>query len=212
MNFDKKNKVGSSKESTFSKIEKIHPFEMMLYLAIMGVGVLFLMLVIAYLQTRSYDNGFSQIRMPKYFSLSTILILISSYTISKAPRQYKKDSLAKLKKTLLYTMLLGISFILVQLASWYEISQSGISFSGLAAGTYIYLISALHAVHLIAGFFYLSYLYFKTQHAASDPIRMLLYIRNPYVRQQIKLLNIYWHFMDAMWVFLFLVFVFTLKA
>jgi cytochrome c oxidase subunit III len=211
MNFDKKNKVGSSKESAFSRIEKIHPFEMMLYLGIMGVGVLFLMLVIAYLQTRSYDSGFLQIRLPKYFSISTILILLSSYTISKAPRNYKKDSLSKLKKSFLYTMVLGISFVLVQVASWYEISQTGISFTGLAAGTYIYLISALHAVHLLGGFLFLSFLYFKTQHAASDPIRMLLYIRNPYVRQQIKLLNIYWHFIDAMWVFLFLVFVFTLK-
>jgi cytochrome c oxidase subunit III len=211
MNFDKKNKVGSSKDSAFSRIEKIHPFEMMLYLAIMGIGVLFLMLVIAFLQTRSYDTGFLQIKLPKYFSLSTILILISSYTISKAPRNYKKDNLVKLKKSMLYSMLLGIGFVLVQVASWYEISQSGISFTGLAAGTYIYLITALHAVHLLGGFLFLSYLYFRTQHAAADPIRMLLYIRNPYIRQQIKLLNIYWHFMDAMWVFLFLVFVFALN-
>jgi cytochrome c oxidase subunit III len=211
MNFDKKNKVGSSKESAFSRIEKIHPFEMMLYLGIMGVGVLFLMLVIAYLQTRSLTTGISQLTLPKYFSISTIIILLSSYTISKAPRTYKKDSLAKLKKSFLYTMLLGISFVLVQVVSWFEISRSGISFNGLAAGTYIYLISALHAIHLLGGFIFLSYLYFKTYHAASDPIRMLLFIRNPYIRQQIKLLNIYWHFMDAMWVFLFLVFVFTLK-
>lgn len=212
MNFDKKNKVGSSKDSAFSRIEKIHPFEMMLYLALTGVGVLFLMLVVAFLQTRSYDTSFQQLRLPKYFCLSTILILLSSYTISKAPRNYRKDNLVKLKKSLLFTMLLGLGFVLVQVASWYEISISGIQFSGLAAGTYIYLISALHAVHLLGGFLFLSFLYFKTQHAALDPIRMLLYIRNPYVRQQVKLLNTYWHFMDAMWVFLFLVFVFTLKA
>ena len=185
---------------------------MMLYLALTGVGVLFLMLVVAFLQTRSYDTGFMQLRLPKYFCLSTILILLSSYTISKAPRHYKKDNLVKLKKSLFFTMLLGLGFVLVQVASWYEISMSGISFTGLAAGTYIYLISALHAVHLLGGFLFLSFLYFKTQHAALEPIRMLLYIRNPYIRQQIKLLHTYWHFMDAMWVFLFLVFVFTLKA
>lgn len=211
MNFDKKNKVGSSKDSAFSRIEKIPPFEMMLYLALTGVGVLFLMLVVAFLQTRSYDTGFVQLKLPKYFSLSTILILLSSYTISKAPRFYKKDNLKKLKKSLVYTMLLGLGFVVVQVISWYEISISGISFKGLAGGTYIYLISALHAVHLLGGFLFLSFLYFKTQHAASDPIRMLLYIRNPYVRQQIKILHTYWHFMDALWVFLFLVFVFTLK-
>lgn len=212
MNFDKKNKVGSSKESPFSRIEKVHPFEMMLYLAITGVGVLFLMLVIAYLQTRSFDSSFSKLTLPKYFSISTIFILLSSYTICKAPRNYKKDNLAKLKKSFFYTMLLALGFVLVQVASWQEISHSGIVYSGLAAGTYIYLISALHAVHLLGGFFFLSFLFFKTQHAAADPIRMLLFIRNPYIRQQIKLLNIYWHFLDAMWVFLFLVFLFTLKT
>lgn len=212
MNFDKKNKVGSSKDSAFSRIEKIHPFEMMLYLALTGIGVLFLMLVVAFLQTRSYDTSFAQLKLPKYFSLSTILILLSSYTLSKAPRNYKKDNLNNLKKSLLYTMLLGLGFVVVQVISWYEISLSGISFRGLAAGTYIYLISALHAVHLLAGFLFLSFLYFKTQHAALDPIRVLLYIRNPYVRRQIKLLHAYWHFMDALWVVLFLVFVFSLKG
>src|SRR5688500_12557841 len=128
MNFDKKNKVGSSKDSAFSRIEKIHPFEMIRYLALTSPGFLFLMLVVAFLQTRSYDNSCAQVKLPKYFSLSTILILLSSYTLSKAPRNYKKDNLNNLRKSLLYTMLLGLGFVLVQVISWYEISLSGISF------------------------------------------------------------------------------------
>ena len=190
----------------------MHPFLMMLYLSMMGIGILFLMLTIAYVQSNSLDTDNTKFAFPRFFNISTILLLISGYTISKTNRYYKKDNLIKLKKYLLYTILLGVGFVLSQLGGWYEISGQGISFRGLATGTYIYLISALHAVHLIGGFIFLSFLFFKTQQAANDPIRTLLYIRNPFVRQQIRMLGIYWHFMDALWVFLYLVFLFTMKS
>jgi len=212
MDFDKKNKVGTSRESAFSRIEKMHPFMMMLYLSMMGIGILFLMLTIAYVQSSAVDTDAAKFTFPRFFSISTILLLISGYTISKTNRSYRKDNLNKLKKYFLFTILLGIGFVLSQLSGWYEISGNGISFRGLATGTYIYLISALHAVHLIGGFIFLSFMYFKTQQAANDPIRTLLFIRNPFVQQQIRMLGIYWHFMDGLWVFLYLVFLFTMKS
>ncbi|PIQ20728.1 MAG: cytochrome c oxidase subunit III [Cytophagales bacterium CG18_big_fil_WC_8_21_14_2_50_42_9] len=212
MDFDKKNKVGTSRESAFSRIEKMHPFMMMLYLSMMGIGILFLMLTIAYVQSSAVDTDATKFTFPRFFSISTILLLISGYTISKTNRSYKKDNLNKLKKYFLFTILLGVGFVLSQLSGWYEISSNGISFRGLATGTYIYLISALHAVHLIGGFIFLSFMYFKTQQAANDPIRTLLFIRNPFVQQQIRMLGIYWHFMDGLWVFLYLVFLFTMKS
>lgn len=212
MNFDKKNKVGPSRESAFSRIEKIHPFVMMLYLSMMGIGVLFLMLVIAYIQSLEFNTGTAGLIFPRFFSISTLIMLMSSYTISKTTRYYRKDNLLKLKKYFFYTILLGIGFILAQLGGWREISANGVTFTGLATGTYIYLISALHAVHLLGGFIFLSVIYFKTQHAAGDSIRTLLFIRNPFVRQQIKMLGIYWHFMDALWILLYLVFLFTMQV
>jgi len=212
MDFEKKNKVGTSRDSAFARIEKMHPFMMMLYLSMMGIGILFLMLTIAYVQSSSFDTSAAKFTFPRFFNISTILLLLSAYTISKTNRFYKKDNLVKLKKYILYTLLLGIAFVLSQLSGWYEISASGISFSGLATGTYIYLISALHAVHLIGGFIFLAFLFVKTQRAASDPIRTLVYIRNPFVQQQIKMLGIYWHFMDGLWIFIYLVFLFTMKS
>lgn len=212
MNFDKENRVGTSRESAFSRIEKIHPFMMMLYLSMVGIGVLFLMLVIAYVQSRDFDAQALKLTFPRFFSVSTLLLLLSNYTISKTTRYYKKDNLVKLKQYFLYTILLSICFVVTQIGGWHEISASGISFTGLATGTYIYLISALHAVHLLGGFIFLSIIYFRTQHAAGDSIRTLLFIRNPFVRQQIKMLSLYWYFMDVLWIFLYLVFLFTMKV
>jgi cytochrome c oxidase subunit III len=212
MNFDKKNKVGTSRDSAFSRIEKIHPFMMMLYLSLLGIGVLFLMLVIAYLQSRDITSEALKLTFPRFFSVSTLLLLLSNYTISKTTRFYKKDNLVKLKQYFLYTIILGICFVLAQLGGWREISESGVSFTGLATGTYIYLISALHAVHLLGGFIFLSIIFFKTQYATGDSIRTLLFIRNPFVRQQIKMLSLYWYFMDVLWIVLYLVFLFTMKV
>jgi cytochrome c oxidase subunit 3 len=211
MDFDRKKKVGTSRPSAFSRIEKIHPFMMMLYLSLMGVGVLFLMLVIAYGQSHAYDTEAWKIKFPRFFSLSTLVLIGSSMVLGKSNRAYKKDNLAKLKRGFLLAIFLALAFILTQVAGWQEISKAGISFTELAAGTYIYLISALHAVHLLGGLLFLTFLYFRTQHAASDPIRTLVFIRNPFVRQQINMLTIYWHFMGGIWIFLYLVFVFTIK-
>jgi cytochrome c oxidase subunit 3 len=105
-----------------------------------------------------------------------------------------------------------MAFITTQMAGWYEISAAGINFTELAAGTYIYLISALHAVHLLGGLLFLTVIYFRTQHAASDAIRTLIFIRNPFIRQQIKMLTLYWHFMGGIWVSLYLIFLFTLRS
>ena len=210
MNFDNKNKTGTNRHSAFSRIEKVPPFVMMLYLGMLGIGVLFIILVFAYVQTRALDTIVWQLKFPKYFSISTVILLFSSYTISKVSRYYKKDNLPKLKSYLFYSILLGLGFVLSQVGGWFEIAKTGVTFTGLAAGTYIYLISALHAVHLLGGFIFLSFLYFKTQHAAADSIRTLLYIRNPFVKQQLKMLTNYWHFMDALWLFLYLIFLFTM--
>jgi cytochrome c oxidase subunit III len=212
MDFDRKKRVGTSRPSAFSRIEKIHPFMMMLYLSMMGIGVLFLMLVIAYVQSHAFDTEAWKLKFPRFFSVSTLIIISSSLAISKAIRCYKKDNLRKLKRYFLLSIFLSLAFIMAQVVSWYEISAAGITFTELAAGTYIYLISALHAVHLLGGLLFLTVTFFRTQHAASDAIRTLVFIRNPFVRQQIKMLTIYWHFMGAIWISLYLIFLFTLRS
>jgi cytochrome c oxidase subunit 3 len=212
MDFDRKKKVGTSRPSAFSRIEKIHPFMMMLYLSMMGISVLFLMLVIAYVQSHSFDTEAWKLKFPRFFSVSTLLMLASSLTLSKSVRSYRKDNLRKVKRYFFVSILLSLAFIGTQVAGWYEISAAGISFTELAAGTYIYLISALHAVHLLGGLLFLTVIFFRTQHAASDAIRTLVFIRNPFIRQQIKMLTLYWHFMGGIWVSLYLVFLFTLGA
>lgn len=207
MNSDKKNRIGAGQESAFSKMEKVHPYRMLLYLSMAGIGVLFLILMLAYMSTRYQPDPFS-VPFPKFFSISTLLLVVSSYTLSLTPKAYKKDNLKKLKRYLGLTLLFAMLFVVAQLAGWREIANSGYYFTSRASATYVYLISALHILHLLGGFVLLTFLFFKTLHASTDPVRTLIYIRDPFRRLQLAMLNHYWHFLGGLWVCLYVLFLF----
>ncbi|MEJ8802025.1 cytochrome c oxidase subunit 3 [Pontibacter sp. H249] len=206
MDPDKKNKVNPKQLSAFGKMERMHPIRVLLFLSMIGIGVLFFILVVAFARTGGFQS--QNFELPKFFSVSTVLLLFSSYTISKIPRLYRKDKLNRMTRYLGITLVLGLLFIVAQLLGWNEMSRSGVYFSGKASGTYLYLISALHILHLLGGIIFLSFLFFKTAHVAADGVRSLIFIRDPYRRLQLTMLRSYWNFMDFLWLSLYTVLLF----
>lgn len=208
MDSDKKNKVDAHQLSAFRNIKRMHPINMLLYFSMIGIGVLFFILVIAFLRTGGFSDD--NLQMPKFFTIGTVILLFSSYTISKVPGIYKKDKLKKMARYLGMTLVLGLVFIGTQLLGWREMSASGYEFTGKVSGTYLFLISALHLLHLLGGLIFLSFLFFKTSHVATDGVRSLIFIRDPYRNLQLSMLCRYWHFVDFLWLSLFFVFLFML--
>lgn len=206
MNQDKKNQVNPKQRSAFKRIERMHPIRMLLYLSMVGIGVLFFVLVVAFARTGGFPQG--QFELPKFFSISTIILLFSSYTISKVPRFYKQEKLKKMARYLGTTLGLGVLFIGAQLIGWNEMTKTGVYFTGKSSGTYLYLISALHILHLLGGIIFLSFMVFKTMYVNSDAVRSLVFIRDPFRRLQLSMLNSYWHFLDFLWLGLYLVLLF----
>lgn len=208
---DRKNQVGTPRPSTsaFARIERVPPLLMLLYLAMLGITVLFGVLLVAYAHTRAQNGLPTGLHpFPRPFSLSTIVLLVSSYTLSQAPRLYRHDDLMGLVRCLGATLLLGCLFAGLQVLGWRELLVQGVLFEGAASGTYVYLISALHVAHLLGGMVFLLTLLLRTIHAERDAIRTLVFIRNPYRLRQLLLLGRYWHFIDVLWVVLFGVFLF----
>ncbi|MBC5773213.1 cytochrome c oxidase subunit 3 [Pontibacter sp. KCTC 32443] len=187
-------------------MERMHPIRMLLYLSMVGIGVLFLILLIAFMRTGGFDS--ENVSLPKFFSVSTVLLLFSSYTMGRVPQIYKKDKLHKMTRYLGATLALGLLFIGAQILGWREMTAAGVNFSGKASGTYLYLISALHILHLVGGIIFLFFIFFKTAHVAADSVRSLIFIRDPYRHLQLSMLRSYWNFLDFMWVGLYLVFLF----
>ncbi|MCC3152515.1 cytochrome c oxidase subunit 3 [Hymenobacter sp. BT770] len=207
------NQVGARRRSSpFGRIERMPPLLVVLYLVILAITIMFVMLVTAYVTTRLRSGVPTGLHaLPRYFSLSTIVLLLSSYTMAQAPRLYADDDLSSLARCLGATLLLGCVFAGLQVLGWRELMTTGVPFQGDASsssGQFIYLISALHVAHLLGGMLFLLALLLRVVHADRDAVRTLVFIRNPYHRRQLGMLGTYWHFIDVLWVALFAVFLF----
>ncbi|MGI4831925.1 MAG: cytochrome c oxidase subunit 3 [Janthinobacterium lividum] len=198
-----------ARESAFSRIERLPPLQLMLYLALLGITILFGVLVALYAASRGYSSlPIGAHPFPRYFSLSTVVLLVSSYTLAQAPRLYRADDLPNLVRCLGATLLLGCIFSGLQVQGWRELMQQGVFFTGERSGTFVYVISGLHVAHVLAGLLLLLAQLLRTAYAARDGVRALVFIRNPYYRRKLRLLGIYWHFIDGLWVVLFSFFLF----
>lgn len=211
--YERNKQVGAQRNtSSFGRIERMPPLLVAGYLAMVAITIMFVMLVAAYVATRLRSGVPTGLHaLPRYFSLSTIVLLVSSYTMGQARRIYAQDDLGSLARCLGATLLLGCVFAGLQLLGWRELMTQGVLFQGstsTSSGQFIYLISALHVAHLLGGMLFLLALLLRVTHAERDAVRALVFIRNPYYRRQLQLLGTYWHFIDVLWVALFAVFLF----
>jgi cytochrome c oxidase subunit 3 len=196
-------------QSAFGRIERVPPMLMLLYLALLGITMLFVTLVAMYVASRAQSSVPRGLHpFPRFFSLSTVVLLVSSYTLGQAPRLYRSDDLHALARCLGATLVLGCIFSGLQVQGWRELVQQGVLFTGERSGTFVYVISGLHVAHIVGGLIFILVQMLRTLHASRDAVRTLVFIRNPYHLRQLRALLTYWHFIDVLWVALFGVFLF----
>ncbi|WP_291785259.1 cytochrome c oxidase subunit 3 [Cecembia sp.] len=197
------------KETWFQKIENMHPYQTLMYLGMFGSGLIFLFMTVAFLASATGNTEGMGFKMPKSFIISTFVIIISGYTVSKMLLHYKEESLFKLKNSLLSTFLLGIVFTILQILGWKELTLIGIDFQGLPSGSFLYVLSGIHIFHLLGAMVFALIMVAKYNKTQKDEIKHLLLLTNPYEKMKIQLFTTYWHFMDVIWLLLFMTFVLT---
>jgi len=197
-------------ESTLERIERMHPHKMLLYLAIIGSSLVFFFMLIAYTISKPEMASFGNFPMPKAFIFSTVVMLTSGFISTKVLPAFLQDDIHTLKRVLLFTLLLGIVFGISQFVGWQELRGSGVFMAGKGSGSFLYVLTGLHAAHLLGGLGFLAYLCIYTFWVASDPVRQLIMVTNPYQKIKLQIFSVYWIFLDVAWLVLFfyLLFVF----
>ena len=192
-------------QNWIERLERFHPYETLLYLAMLASGLIFLYLAVAFVAT---DGGaqLSVSHMPAAFLLSTGVLLLSGYTASKMRFYYRAENLRGLESALRNTLVLGLAFTVLQFAGWRELSANGIPFTGFPKGSYLYLLSGIHVFHLGGALFFAVILLIQLGRAQDDGVRQLILITNPFEKMKIRLFTFYWLFMDVVWLVLFLLF------
>ncbi len=182
-----------------------NPLLIILNFALAGITVLFLALTAAYLFS-SAGWKWTQFGFPKWFVVSALVLAASSFCIHKTLGAFRNSDLASLRKYFAGSVALSCGFVGFQIYGWYHLQLKGIYLGGHPDGSYLYLISGLHALHVLAGMLILFYLYFKSRKKWKDPVENLLYFSDPKSENQLILLNRYWHFLDILWIYLLVFF------
>lgn len=187
----------------------MHPYKMFLALAIIGISMLFLFLVIAYSLSISNSQLIQLVTLPKMFTLGTFILIASSFSMSAALKAYEDDNVRRLHYMIFITLVMGAVFSGCQLLGWLELREYGVFLEEESSGSFLYVISALHVIHLMVGLVFLSMALKRSFKVKKDPIQALVMVTNPFERLRLELLTSYWHYLGALWVLLFFFFLFT---
>jgi cytochrome c oxidase subunit 3 len=145
--------------------------------------------------------GFTTVQMPQLFYYSTAVMLISSFTMQWALKSFKERGMQQYRRLLTVTMVLGFIFIVLQITGFSQLWNRGVRFRQVAgAGQFLYVIFGLHAAHVLGGIIALIVMFIKAFSAR---------IRN-YNPVPVEVMSTYWHFVDLLWVYLFVFFLFKL--
>ena len=180
---------------------KVRAKKMMLLFALLSITMTFAGLTSAYLVSKGRPDWLVDFQLPNLFFYSTLIIVISSLTI-QISHHYLKTNQSKNKVIiwLVATFLLGIVFCFLQFYSFKSLIEMGYFFAGAQSTittSFIYVLTFVHGLHLLAGLIVLTVLIYNT-------------LKNKYTNNMLGFeLGLYfWHFLDILWVYLFLFFYF----
>jgi cytochrome c oxidase subunit III len=180
--------------------KKIHPHKFTLWVAMGSIIMMFAGLTSAYI-VKGTLPGWTTIEIPRIFYYSTAVILLSSLTIQLALKNFKERKMPQYRRMITITALLGILFIALQITGFSKLLESGVALSGGAgAGQFLYIIFGLHALHVLGGVIALLVMFLR---AFSSRIRS-------YDPVSIEIASTYWHFVDLLWIYLFVFFLLSI--
>ncbi|MEA9411304.1 cytochrome c oxidase subunit 3 [Flavobacterium sp. PL02] len=171
--------------------------KLILLFAMVSMTMMFAGLTSAFVVSKSRTDWLKDFQLPSAFYYSTLVIIGCSVTFYLAKRAIQKDNRKATTNLLLTTLALGILFVVLQFAGFEQIVADGYYFTGAESSittTFLYVVTVTHLFHLAGGIISLLviiYNHFKQKYNSTQTLG-------------IELGAMYWHFLDFLWVYLFL--------
>lgn len=179
------------------KEKEAKSYKLLLIFAMVSMFMMFAGLTSAYLVSASRKDWVHDMVLPQAFTFSTIVIFLGSITFHFAKKAIQKNNRQRTTVLLLTTLALGITFVLLQFRGFGQLIEQGFFFTGSESNvtsSFLYVLTILHMAHLAGGIIALLiiiYNHFKQKYNATQTTG-------------IELGAMFWHFLDILWVFLFL--------
>ncbi|UJP66853.1 cytochrome c oxidase subunit 3 [Mongoliitalea daihaiensis] len=171
----------------------MHPKKFALWLFIVSVVMIFASMTSAYI-VRQSEGNWLEFDLPQIFWYSSVIIILSSLSLHWAYLSAKKDELSAVKTGMIITSILGFAFLISQWYSWVALVDRDVYFVGNPAGSFLYIFTGLHAIHLISGVIFLIIVLISSFNYKVHSKNMV----------SLEMCMTYWHFLGGLWLYLFM--------
>jgi cytochrome c oxidase subunit 3 len=171
--------------------------KLLLWFAMASMTMMFAGITSAFVVSKSREDWMKDFQFPSAFYFSTLAIVLCSVTFHLAQKAIQQDKRSRVSALLLATLGLGIAFVVMQFVGFGQLIEQGYYFTGPEsniATTFLYVIAVVHMAHLAGGIISLLiiiYNHFKQKYNSTQFLG-------------IELGAMYWHFLDFLWICLFL--------
>jgi len=173
--------------------KRIHRHKFALWVACASIIMMFLALTSAYIVRKGQGNWL-EFQLPSLFYWSTGIIVLSSLTLQLSYSAFKKKQTGLYRGLMLSTFILGLAFLVTQYQGWLAMEGIGVELNTNPSGSFIYIISAVHAAHVLGG---IAVLMVALMHAFSLKHRV-----TSKRKLRFELSLTYWHFVGILWIYL----------
>jgi len=159
-----------------------------------GILMFFMALVSAYIVRKGMPNSAWQpLEVPRILWLNTLLLIASSFTLAHSRGRFRANDDDGFRYWWGWTTVLGVFFLAGQIIAWRQLVAAGIFLKSNPSSSFFYVFTAAHGLHLLGGVLALLSIAFRPTHRLTRGTAT-------------EVVSMYWHFMDGLWVFLFLLF------
>lgn len=139
--------------------------------------------------------GFTRPHLNQLLGLAvTVVLLVSSFFMNRAETQLKQGDLKGFRTSALVTLALGIGFLLgVVGVEWPTAAAEGLTASSGAAGAIFYMMTGMHAFHVLTGVVFIAVVYRNAQKGVFADGKDF----------PVEAAAVYWHFVDVVWIFFY---------
>jgi cytochrome c oxidase subunit 3 len=166
-----------------------------MWFALTGIVMLFAAFTSALVVRKGMSFDWVPVRVPRVLWFNTLVLLSSSATLELSRRWLSAHEARAFIRWLSVTLALGLGFLAGQIIAWRELAVRGVYLASNPGSSFFYVLTAAHGVHLLGGVVALAYVVFRARRIAIGQAR----------RTPLDVTAIYWHFMDALWIYVFFV-------
>jgi cytochrome c oxidase subunit 3 len=191
--------MNNSMSTLTAQRQKIHPHKLLMWIAIASICMMFAGWTSAFLVRKAQGNWLI-FTMPVAFWVSTAVVMISSVIMHFSIAAFKKRNMKQYKTLISITAVLGVLFMLLQFMGFYEMHHAGVTLASTAegvSGSFVYVISGVHLLHMLGGVIALIIVFITVNFRRKTKV---------YSSTGLEILGTYWHFVDVLWIYLFLFF------